>query len=159
MDTDGDLLSDGYERGYGRYFLVKGRFDSEEAIANASKMGGRLATFDTESHWRMALSSLGERGLDDYIGVWIGAQKNEVSSEWEWFNGRKFNFDQWGPGQPLSIGGSGNAAVSGGLGSSPYLWEEVPPRGLRDGYLMLIGYLTILVCQILMEMDGMMGPR
>ena len=141
-DTDGDLLSDGNERGYGRYVAVKGQFNWEEAVINASEMGGSLATFDTEGHWRIALDTLGAKGLNDFIGVWIGAQKNEVSQKWEWVNGDKFNFDKWGPNQPLSLGGSGKAAVSGGFGSSPYLWEEVPTRGVRDGYLMFIGDLT-----------------
>ena len=141
-DTDGDLLSDGNERGYGRYVAVKGQFNWEEAVINASEMGGSLATFDTEGHWRIALDTLGAKGLNDFIGVWIGAQKNEVSQKWEWVNGDKFNFDKWGPNQPLSLGGSGKAAVSGGFGSSPYLWEEVPTRGVRDGHLMFIGYLT-----------------
>ncbi len=141
-DTDGDSLSDGYERGYGRYKVVSGKYNWEEAVINSSEMGGSLATFDTEGHWRIALSSLGNRGLDDYVGVWIGAQKNNISQRWEWFNGNEFNFNQWGLGQPLPLGGSGKAAVSGGLGSAPYLWEEVPTRGIRDGYLMLVGDLT-----------------
>ena len=142
FDTDGDSLSDGYERGYGRYKVVPGKYNWEEAVINSSEMGGSLATFDTEGHWRIALSSLGNRGLDDYVGVWIGAQKNNISQRWEWFNGNEFNFNQWGIGQPLPLGGSGKAAVSGGLGSAPYLWEEVPTRGIRDGYLMLVGDLT-----------------
>ena len=141
-DTDGDLLSDGYERGYGRYVVIPGRFSWEEAALEASTMGGVLATFETMGHWRIALDSLGERGLDDYVGVWIGAQKIENSEEWAWYNGNKFSFSEWAPNQPLSVGGSGKAAISGGFGSAPYLWEEVPTRGVRDGYLMFIGNMT-----------------
>ena len=141
-DTDGDELSDGYERGFGRYFIVPGVRTWEEASENAISWGGHLATFETEEDWNMALDSIGSRGLDIYRGLWIGGIKNEQTGEWEWITGEPLVFNQWASGSPREAGGSGKVAVGGGFGFNPFLWDEVPSRGVRDGYIIEKGFLT-----------------
>ena len=141
-DTDGDELSDGYERGFGRYSIISGIRTWQEAYESAISWGGHLATFETEEDWNMALDSLGPRGLDIYRGLWIGGIKNEQTNEWEWITGEPLVFNQWAPGSPREAGGSGKLAVGGGFGFNPFLWDEVPSRGVRDAYIIEKGFLT-----------------
>ncbi|NDB97174.1 MAG: hypothetical protein EBZ78_13630, partial [Verrucomicrobia bacterium] len=44
LDTDGDGLTDAWERGYGRYQVIPGNFTWEQAKADAEARGGHLAT-------------------------------------------------------------------------------------------------------------------
>jgi hypothetical protein len=58
LDSDGDGLTDAWERGYGRYQIILGNFTWEQAKADAEMRGGHLATITSEAEWNSIASSL-----------------------------------------------------------------------------------------------------
>ena len=98
-DSDGDGLSDDYEIGYGRYAAIKGNFDWEEALDDATKRGGHIATITSEAEWRALKEVLGTIPH----GYYLGATDLETEGNWEWITGETWSFTMWAQGEPNNL--------------------------------------------------------
>jgi len=79
-DSDGDGLTDAYETGKGRYQAIPGKFTWEEAINDAEKKGGHLATITSEEEWNAIHKELGEV---PYL-YFLGGTDEKTEGVWQW---------------------------------------------------------------------------
>lgn len=104
-DSDGDGLTDDYEKGYGRYQIVDGKFTWKEAKADAEKRGGHLATFVTNEEWESFISIVGGKDNVPY-GAWIGGTDEKTEGTWEWITNELWKFTNLNRGEPNNAGGN-----------------------------------------------------
>jgi len=150
-DSDGDGLSDAWERGSGRYRLVAGRFTWHEARADAEKKGGRLASITSEEEWKMIKRELGE-GFAVGKECWIGATDEAVEGTWTWVSGEKFAFSKWHAGEPsggrdtgedyATIFGDSRRGHTGQPAQAGESWNDDFGVGVMTHYLLEFGYPT-----------------
>jgi hypothetical protein len=138
-DTDGDGLSDNYERGAGRYEIVTGNFSWQEAKADAKGKGGHLATITSPEEWSYLAGQFG----NSLLRLYLGASDQASEGVWEWVTGEPFRYTRWGSGQPDNAGGLQH-----------YLWLHPDGSGWDDfasvpggdaavmGYLLERGFFT-----------------
>ena len=85
-DTDGDVLSDAWEMGYGRYQIVPGNFTWDQARTNAVSRGGYLATVTSSNEWEFITNN-----VPNLTEAWIGGTQPPGSVEpaggWSWITG------------------------------------------------------------------------
>jgi uncharacterized repeat protein (TIGR02543 family) len=143
-DTDGDGLTDASEVGLGHYWIIAGAFTWEQARADARARHGELACFPTAARWNRAMESLGANALDNFTGLWIGANDAAEEGNWSWTSGEPFTFSQWATSRPSITSGNtlDYAEVSGGGGAELGKWYDRTATFLRDGYILETGYLT-----------------
>jgi hypothetical protein len=117
-DTDGDGLNDDIEDGHGRYLLVKGYFNAEEALSNLKGRFGEgsenrvnLASITSEAEWEMVKKSMSADDLQS--GFWLGGSKNATSSAWKWQSGEAFSYTRWAVNRPSASSGSRYLFASG----------------------------------------------
>ena len=96
VDTDGDGLSDDYERGYDRYEVVEGAFTWEQARMDAEIRGGHLATITSEDEKSTMLAVLGQRFLQNG-SYHLGATDEQSEGQWRWVTGENWGFTDWAP--------------------------------------------------------------
>lgn len=152
IDSDGDGLSDSWERGYGRYEVVKGQFITEWATWDAKSRGGHLATFTSQAewnwfwnrHWRKVDGPL-------YIGLFSDLQQ---PADWTWATAEKGVFRNWAAGQPVDDGVQATTVIDADLTwrslrlFQGYVWDpltwittvDMPPDDI--GYVLERGYPT-----------------
>ena len=72
------------------------------AKARCEEMGGHLVTIASreENDFVTNLALRGITRLGPLDGVWLGATDEHKEGAWEWVDGSKLSFTQWGPGQP-----------------------------------------------------------
>lgn len=142
LDSDGDGLSDAWERGFGRYQIVPGYFTWDQAKAGAEARGGHLATITTESEWTFLWAVCGPLwNAEDY---WLGATDRVQESNWQWVTGETWGYARWCPNEPS--GGPENELIS---------WTTLPDQmpgwndgsgdvlpGSIGGYILEFGYPT-----------------
>ncbi|MDA9963150.1 hypothetical protein N9D63_09725, partial [Opitutales bacterium] len=104
-DSDGDGLTDDYEKGYGRYQIVDGKFTWKEAKADAEKRGGHLATFVTNEEWESFLAIVGGKDNVPY-GAWMGGTDEKTEGVWEWITNEVWKYANWRRGEPNNAGGN-----------------------------------------------------
>ena len=153
-DTDHDGLSDDWERGVGRYEIVKGVFTWQQARADAELRGGHLATIINDLEWQDVRSVLG--AALEGKNLWLGGTDEGTEGNWRWVTGEKWSFTNWRLGEPSNDSlGNGHGAPENYLiiwgnetamsdGNKLY-WNDVPATGgvlARDGYLLERGYWT-----------------
>ncbi|NBS50279.1 MAG: hypothetical protein EBS97_06700, partial [Verrucomicrobia bacterium] len=112
LDTDGDGLTDAWERGYGRYQIIPGNFTWEQAKADAEARGGHLATITSEAEWnfvRTVLSDDFSAAYESGADIWLGGSDLKVEGQWEWVTSEIWGFHDWRTGQPNNISDSGDA--------------------------------------------------
>jgi hypothetical protein len=141
-DTDNDGVSDGYEAGAGRFSVIMGSRTWAQAKTHAEGQGGHLATFTSQGEWDIALAAIGENGLLDVTGLWIGATDIATEGTWTWITGESFAFSNWYTGQPDNLNDSDFAAVSGDAGGVSGKWYDFRSTTTRDGYLLEMGRTT-----------------
>ncbi|MBI1839570.1 MAG: hypothetical protein HYR88_01810 [Verrucomicrobia bacterium] len=153
-DTDHDGLSDDWERGVGRYEIVKGVFTWQQAKADAELRGGHLATIINDLEWQDVRSVLG--AALEGKNLWLGGTDEGTEGNWRWVTGEKWSFTNWRPGEPSNDSlGNGHGAPenyliiwgneTAGVDGNKLYWNDVPPTGgvlARDGYLLERGYWT-----------------
>ena len=142
LDTDGDGLTDAWEKGYGRYQIVPGNFTWEQAKADAEARGGHLVTITSQDEWNMIWSLLGPSwGSTVY---WMGGTDQGTDGNWRWVTGENWSFNRWYPSQP-SGGGEHQLLSSGNLPDGQPGWNDgfgMYQPGNFGGYLLEFGYPT-----------------
>ena len=95
-DSDGDGLTDAYERGKGRYQAIPGKFSWDEAIKDAENRGGHLATITSEAEWHAIHQELGEVPFRYFLG----GTDEKTEGVWEWITNELWKFSKFAKGQP-----------------------------------------------------------
>ena len=154
VDTDGDGLSDDWERGFGRYEIVPGTFTWEAARVDALNRGGHLATVINAQEWADMRAVLGASLAGK--NLWLGGTDEGSEGNWRWITGEKWTFSNWRAGEPSNDSlGNGHGAPENYLliwgnetatrdGDAAY-WNDVPITGgvlARDGYILERGAWT-----------------
>ena len=91
-DTDGDGLIDDYERGVGRYELIRDGFTWELAKADAEKRGGHLATIVSQAEWDSIVAVLGN--FYEGKSVFIGERTLWQKADGFLFQGERFDSEE-----------------------------------------------------------------
>lgn len=139
-DTDGDGLNDDIEDGHGRYLLVNGYFNAEEALSNLKGRFGEgsenrvnLASITSEAEWEMVKKSMSTDDLQS--GFWLGGSKNATESAWKWQSGEAFSYTRWAVNRPSASSGSRYIFASGSG------WIDESPQFVGN-YLVEVFYST-----------------
>ncbi len=152
IDSDGDGLDDSWERGYGRYELVRGQFISDWATWDAQARGGHLATFTTQAEWDWFWKRYW-RELDSplYIGLFSDGLQ---PANWTWATTEQGSFRNWAAGQPVDDGIETSAVIDPdltwrslrrfqGYYLDPMTWMSITDMPADDiGYVLERGYPT-----------------
>lgn len=138
LDSDGDGLTDAWERGFGRFSVVWGSFDLLAAQQDAAARGGKLASFSTMAEWYAASSSLPEN-----LFAWIGATDSGSEGVWRWFDGTDWAFSNWGVGEPNNQDGIEHYAQIWGnfFPGQKNAWNDVH-SGVTSSYVIEYGFPT-----------------
>ena len=142
LDSDGDGLTDAWERGYGRYQIVEGNFTWQHAKADAEAKGGHLATITSQAEWDIIWTTCGANWAGKYY--WLGASDRLVARDWRWVTDEAWSYNRWCPGEPS--GGPEDELISwvdlpdGQPGWNDGIGDSLP--GNFGGYLLEFGYPT-----------------
>jgi alpha-tubulin suppressor-like RCC1 family protein len=135
LDSDGDGLTDAWERGYGRYQIIPGNFTWDQAKSDAEARSGHLAT----------ITSLAEQNFvseltPTNVAPWIGLRR--TGSTWSWITGEPYAYTNWVAGQPE--GGAGLGDVAGITGGSLIReWSDTfAAWNDQNAYVLEFGYPT-----------------
>ena len=145
-DSDGDGLTDTYEIGKGRYQAIPGKFSWDEAINDAEKKGGHLATITSEEEWNAIHKELGEV---PYL-YFLGGTDEKTEGVWQWITNEIWKFSKFAKGQPDNIGTGQDYLSTWHLTSNGNrLWDDqrsdnkdLKRHGGRGGYILEFGYYT-----------------
>jgi hypothetical protein len=151
LDTDGDGLTDAWERGVGRYQVVEGSFTWEQAKADAEAKGGHLATITSEGEWSLINSILGSE--INGKNLWLGGTDSETEGMWKWITGESWTYSRWKPSEPNnSFAGNPESFVQiYGSEDDQLRWNDLPNSVLgitsnwpwgNPSYLLEFGYPT-----------------
>lgn len=133
-DLDGDGRSDNFERGVGRYELVRGSFTWQEAKEDAEKRGGHLATIISQAEWDSMVAVMGN--FYNGLSIWIGGTDAISEGSWTWVTGEPWGYTRWAGGEPDNLGDQDYALLIGNG-----LWNDYAPS-LREYYLLERGFYT-----------------
>jgi hypothetical protein len=143
VDSDGDGLSDRYERGYGRYFLIPAQMTWSEAKADAESRGGRLATIISQQEWDAILEVITANGQTfQGTSTAIGGTDAEQEGVWRWITGESWGFTRW---HQNGIEPSNSGGIEHALGITSYAgfpWNDIALDSPIDHYLLEFGYFT-----------------
>ena len=143
LDTDGDGLTDAWERGYGRYQIIPGSFTATQAKVDAAQRGGAMATFTSLAEWQNYLAIYGPITTKVRIGL---EASNTDPTGWAWVTGEAGTFRNWDGGQPNGGWGMGETTtVIYDNDSNPLnIWHDFPDNWGLDNfsYLLEFGYPT-----------------
>ena len=143
LDSDGDGLTDAWERGYGRYQIISGAFTATQAKADATQRGGALATFTSSDEWQSFLAIYGPITTKVRIGL---EASNTDQTGWAWVTGEAGTFRNWDSGQPNGGWGTGETTtIIYDNDSNPLnIWHDFPDDwGLGNfSYILEFGYPT-----------------
>lgn len=145
LDSDGDGLSDAWERGYGRYQVVQGTKTWDQAKADAEARGGHMATITSRSEQEIIVSFFEPELREGRAGTWIGAYQtsktDEPSGNWAWVNGEQWSFVNWNVAPDNHQGDQDYGYIIGDIpGFSK--WDDAPLAGRYTHYLLEFGYPT-----------------
>jgi hypothetical protein len=144
-DTDGDGLTDDYEKGYGRYVAVKGDFDWDGANKDAAEKGGHIATITSEAEWKAIKEVLGEIPH----GYYLGGTDEKTEGVWEWITGEAWKFTKWATGEPNNVfrsayGDEDYTQTWTKTSEGNRLWNDIygKKNPWSKGYILEYGYYT-----------------
>jgi len=141
IDTDGDGLTDAWERGVGRYQVIEGSFAWTEAKADAENRGGHLATITSQAEWDSILAEI--NSYPNPAGIWLGGTDELESGVWKWITGETWSFTRWSPGEPNDFQGPASESYLQLYGpNASWTWNDLPNSQWRLGYLLEFGYPT-----------------
>jgi hypothetical protein len=152
FDSDGDGLTDAWERGYGRYQFIAGEFSWSEAKADAEARGGHLGTI-TSAQEHEFLQANFSGYADGSLRPWLGGTDAAQEGVWKWVTGEQWNYTRWIGPPDNSYGGTQHYLWSG-IGQQPasQLWDDFglslevlqggPDEDLINCYLLEFGYPT-----------------
>ena len=101
LDSDGDGLTDAWERGYGRYLIVEGNFTWDQAKADAEAKSGHLGTITSEAEWMVLWAICGPQW--NARNYWLGATDRAQEGSWQWITGEVWNYSRWCPNEPSGV--------------------------------------------------------
>ena len=81
------------------YLLVPRFVPWKEARTFSEKLGGHLATITSPEEQKWVAKTFAGNVL------WLGATDEAKDGEWGWVTGEKWDFTNWGPGEPNNRGG------------------------------------------------------
>ncbi|NDB96447.1 MAG: DUF5011 domain-containing protein, partial [Verrucomicrobia bacterium] len=142
LDSDGDGLSDAWERGYGRYQIISGNFTWDQAKADAEARGGHLATITSQAEHDTIAGSLGlSKMAEIMLGGFQPAGSLEPAGGWAWVTGEPWSYTRWdtASNQPDNYGGAQNILRLWPAG----MWDDIQFNSADNkGYLLELGYPT-----------------
>jgi len=128
-DSDGDGLSDAFERGESRYEFVPGERTWKHARAHAEGLGGHLATITSDEEYQLIKSQLGGT-IPEHC--WLGATDENQEGVWEWVTGEPWGYTNWYPNQPDNTRDEQHYLFTGYLGSADK-WDDIGNFGWLHG--------------------------
>ncbi|MBU3664861.1 MAG: hypothetical protein FGM15_03150 [Chthoniobacterales bacterium] len=145
LDSDGDGLTDAWERGFGRYQIVQGNFNWLEAKADAESKGGHLATITSQAEQDFVVSSFDAALREGREGTWFGAfqidNSDEPSGNWAWVTGESWSYTSWNVAPDNYQGNQDYGCIIGdNLGFSK--WDDAALAGGYTRYVLEKGYPT-----------------
>ncbi|TAE91438.1 MAG: hypothetical protein EAZ81_06745 [Verrucomicrobia bacterium] len=121
-DSDDDDLSDGDE--LAPYYVIDGQFTWQEAVADATARGGRVAVFRNRDEYLAAVF----RFRNQLVGnLWLGASDITTESSWLWLNGTALNRTQW-----LLAGVPSWSAFYNEIGGQAIPWSPGMPNNMNN---------------------------
>lgn len=121
-DSDDDDLSDGDE--LNPYYVIDGQFTWQEAVADATARGGRVAVFRNRDEYLAAVF----RFRNQLVGnLWLGASDIATESSWLWLNGVALNRTQW-----LIAGTPSWSAFYNEIGGQSIPWAPGMPSNMNN---------------------------
>ncbi|MBU1692860.1 MAG: hypothetical protein KKC51_02740, partial [Verrucomicrobia bacterium] len=81
------------------YRLIQSSFTWQEALADAVKRGGYLATVTSAAEWTELVNQVGAAALAGRE-VWLGATDEAKEGTWRWVTGENWSYSRWAAGQP-----------------------------------------------------------
>jgi alpha-tubulin suppressor-like RCC1 family protein len=149
LDTDGDGLTDAWERGYGRYQIVSGSFTWEQAKADAETRGGHLVTITSPVERAMLYGSFAELA-SGAIRPWLGGTDKDNEGNWRWITGETWEYTYWHPEEPNNYSNLQHYLWSGWGTASEQKWDDwyptaesiTPTEQGPNGYVLEFGYPT-----------------
>ena len=142
VDSDGDGLSDAWERGVGRYEIVQAPTTNGwtwyEAKADAEARGGHLATITSEAEW-MAVTNMFGTNL---WHCWLGGTDEEGEGVWKWVTGEQWKYSCWALNEPNNTNTGIENYLEGSYYASPLLWNDRAGAINNPRYLLEYGYYT-----------------
>ena len=93
-DTDNDGLSDFFEVQDGVFDVIEGKYSWHEAVADAKKNGGHLATITSKVENLLIFDFLTKKYLKIPC-LWLGATDEKEEGRWTWVTGEPWNYNNW----------------------------------------------------------------
>ena len=144
-DSDGDGLTDDYETGKGRYQAIKGKMSWDEAMEDAQKRGGHIATITTEAEWHAINRVLGNVPY----GYYLGGTDEKTEGVWEWITEEAWNFTKWAKGEPNNLfrkqyGDEDHLQTWTATSDGNRLWNDIydEKNPWSHGYILEFGYYS-----------------
>lgn len=134
-DSDGDGLSDNFERGVGRYELIRDGFTWELAKSDAEKRGGHLATIVSQAEWDSIIALMGN--FYEGKSVFIGGTDAVKEGTWEWVTGERWGFTRWAATEPNNSGDEDYLHIN-----ASGLWNDHNTQHNLAHYLFERGFYT-----------------
>ena len=137
VDSDGDGLSDTFERGEDRYAIVPGERTWKQAKTHAESLGGHLATITSPQEHQRVVEQIGQQLPDK---LWLGATDENSEGTWLWVTGETWQWSNWyRQSEPNNMWGTQHYLhTKGGSGGWDDQWNDVPEEKTQDqnvGYL------------------------
>jgi formylglycine-generating enzyme required for sulfatase activity len=146
LDSDGDGLTDAWERGYGRYQVIAGDITWAQAKADSEARGGHLVTLTSQAEQDFVVNLLGSKlseGISmNVIGAYQTSKLNEPSGNWAWVTGETWSYANWNGAPDNNQGNQDYGYLIGNInGGYPY-WDDVEGTSYFSRYILEFGYPT-----------------
>ena len=144
-DSDGDGLTDDYETGKGRYQAIAGKMSWNDALADAEKRGGHIATITSEDEWHAINRALGSVPY----GYYLGGTDEKTEGVWEWITNEVWSFTKWAKGEPNNVfrkqyGDEDHLQTWTQTADGNRLWNDIydEKNPWSHGYILEFGYYS-----------------
>ncbi len=85
--------------GKDRYQAIAGKMSWNDALADAEKRGGHIATITSEDEWHAINRALGSVPY----GYYLGGTDEKTEGVWEWITNEVWSFTKWAKGEPNNV--------------------------------------------------------
>lgn len=119
-DSDGDGLSDNFEKGALRLEFVETKIHWDMAFQETAQREGHLATFVSEAEFEAFVEIFGDTLLGK--DIWLGATDQSSEGNYVWVTGEPWGYTRWEAGEPNDPGGEDFIHIRGDRGF--YTWND-----------------------------------